>query len=324
MALVNTKKTALFIKSGATVPVPPANFLEVEEEIILTPNVTITEFKRINGKLGSNDSYADTCDTTISQTVAHKMRSSNSDESALETPPAYGELLKIGGFSETITTTTPGEETVVYTNSQTPSKGSALAYVDGYKHSITNSLVADLTFNFAIGKAATISAALSAFIDNAGVATSAAVPSVTLNDEPCLLVSCADIMTAGGTSIKADSIKITMGSQVEKFYGMNIKEFNIQDYTIKVVATFYPENADYNDAINALKAETVEALVIKLGTNGTGSLINGKSVEVTASLGKANSFSDSTDKSTLKREFTWLLQGDSTGKAIEIKHGFFA
>jgi hypothetical protein len=324
MARINTKKTALFLKSGDTLPVPPANFIEVSEAILLTPTITIEEFKRINGKLGSNDSYADTCDATISQTITHRMRTQDKAGTAFDTVPEYGELLKIGGFDQTIDTATAGEETVIYTNSQTPLKGSAIAYIDGYKHTMTGSIVADLTFNFNIGKAAEISGALSAFIDNKGIATAEAIPTVTLSDENILIVGCTDIMTAGGGTVKADSITITMNSEVEKFYGMNLKEYSMNDYMIKVEASFYPENADYNAAMTKLTSETVEAIIIKLGTGTAGALVNGKSVQITASLAKASNVSDSNEQGNVKRTFTWLLQGDSTGKAIEIKHGFFA
>ena len=317
--LINTKKTLICLKSGAVLPVPPANFLEVEEEILLTPTISMEEFKRINGKLGSNASYADTCHTTISQTIATKMRFQNSAADALDTVPEYGELLKIGGFDETIVTTTPGEETVTYTNTQTPVLGSAVAYVDGNKHTMTNSIAADLTFNFPIGKAATISASLSAFIDNNGIATSEANPTVTLNDEAVLIVGCADIMTAGGVAITPDNISIAMGADIQEFYGMGgLKQFNMTDYMIKVTADFYPENANYNDAVTKLGAETIEALQIKLGTNA-GALVNGKSVQIDCGFGQVSTFSDSVDKSTLKRSLTYLLTGDTQ---ISIRHGF--
>ena len=318
MALINTKKTALFI-GGATQPVYPAGFLEVEAELAINPTIPVEEFNRINGRLGSVDSYADTCKATTSLQISHKMRSSNIAGTALETPPEYGPLLKMCGFDETITGTGATGK-VVYTNSQTPAKGSIAAFIDGYKQTATNSAVGDITFDFAVGKAAMLSATISAYLDNSGVAAAAALPSVTLNTNPCVIVGCADIISAGGTAVKADSVKIVMGAQVEDFYGMGIKEFNINDYKIKVTATFYPENADYNAAINKLTAQTVEAISVKLGTN-LGLLVDGKSVEFVCALAKASSFTDSVDKATLKREFTWMLQGDSAGKAIEIRHG---
>lgn len=313
--LMNTKKTLLFLKSGSTLPVAPASFLEVEEELLLTPDIPIEEFKRINGLLGSNSSYADTCHTTISQTISTKMRLQNSAADALNTPPEYGELLKIGGFTETVTATN-----VTYTNTQTPTRGSAIAFIDGKKHEMTDSLTADLTLNFPIGKVATISASLSSFLDNKGVASSEVNPTVSLNPEAVLLVGCTDIFTAGGVNLIPDNISIAMGADVQEFYGMGRKEFEIKDYMIKVTADFYPENANYNDAITKLADGTTEAIVVKLGTNA-GTSVNGKTVEITCNAAKASTFSDSSDKSTVKRSFTWLLTG---ANQISIKHGTFS
>lgn len=322
--MLNTKKSALFLKSGGTLPVASANFLEVGEAVLLNPTITIEEFKRINGKLGSNDSYADTCDATISQTITHKMRSTNIAGDALDTLPEYTELLRIGGFDYAVDTTTPGEETVIFTNTQAPINGSAVAYVDGYKQTMTGSVVADITMNLNIGKAAEISASLSAFIDNKGIATAEATPDVTLNSNPVLLVSCTDIFTAGGDVIKPDSVTITMGSEIGKFYGMGLKEYSMTDYMIKVEASFFPDNADYNTAMTKIASETVEALEIKLGTGAGGDLVNGKSVLINCPLAKASNVSDADTDGKVKRTFTWLLQGDSEGESITIKHGFFA
>ena len=324
MAFMNPKKSVIFLKSGVALPVPPANFIEVTEEFVVNPTPTTEEYNRISGKLGSTDSYADTCHVVFNQSVSHKMRSSNSAADALDTVPEYGELLKICGFDETIETGTPSEETVIYTNSQTPVNGSALAYVDGKKFAMTDSIVGDATFNFEVGKPAMLDATLQGFLDDAGVPTDEVPASTTLSEEPRLIVSCGDIITAGGSAISADKITIAMGADVQELYALGLKEFNINDYVIKLTADFYVDSADYSDAITKLNAETAEAIVIKLGTNQTGALINGKSIEITASVAKASTFTDSTDKSRVKRSFTWLLRPDGSNVNLSIKHGFFA
>ncbi len=318
----NTKKTAMFLKSGTALPTAPANYLEVEEAIAVTPEIPIEEFKRINGRLGSNDSYADTHHSTITQTISHKMRYQNSAGDALDTLPEYSDLLKVGGFDEVVDTSTAGEETVIYSNTQAPVLGSAVFYIDGNKQTSTGSLATDLTFNFPIGKASTISASLSAFLDNKGIATSEATPDVSgvQSDEGCMIVGCSDIMTTGGTIINPDNISITMGADIQEFYGMGLKEFQMTDYVIKVVADFYPDNADYNSAVTKLVNQTTEAIEIKLGTNA-GAMVNGKSVLITANTAKASAVSDSIDKDSLKRSFTWLLVGNTQ---LSIKHGFYS
>lgn len=323
MAYLNSKKSALFFLSGATLPVPPARFFEVSEEFVINPSPTVEEFNRISSRLGTMDSFTDSCHVTFNQSVSHKMRSSNVAADALETPPEYGEMLRLCGFDETIDAT-PGAESVIYTNSQTPQKGSGVAFVDGRKYNMTNSVVGDATFTFEVGKVGVLESALSGFLDDGGVPVVQANPSVTLNDEPTLIVSCADIITAGATTIVADKITIAMGATVEELYALGLKEYEISDYTIKLTADFYVDSADYDSAITKLNAETVEAIVIKLGTNQTGLLINGKSIEIKADVSKANNFTDTIDKSRVKRSFTWLLRPDGSGNNISIKHGFFA
>ena len=320
MARINTKRTALFIKSGSTLPVPPANFLEADDVVLVTPTVRVEEYKRLNGKLGANDAYADTCDTTFEGSIAHKMRFQNSAADALDTVPEYGELLKIGGFTETINTATPGQETVTYENTQNPVLGSAVAYMDDNKQTMTGSLACDLTFSFEIGMAAKIEASLSAFFDNNGIATSEANPTVDLSDEGCLLVGCADVTTAGGTTIEPSNISIAMNSEISKFYGMGLKEYQLTDYKPELTVDFYPDNANYNDAITALANQTAETIVIKLGTNN-GTMVSGKSVEIQVTNCKYKSYSDSDDQGSIKRSVTYMFTADS---AFTIKHGYFA
>lgn len=323
MAYLNTKRSALFFIAGGVLPVPPANFFEVSEEFVINSEPTVEEFNRVSGKLGTTDSFTDSCHTTFSQSISHKMRSSNVAATALDTPPEYGEMLKLCGFDETIVTTL-GVESVTYTNSQAPTPGSGIAFVDGKKFTMTGGVVGDATFTFEIGKVAVLDVALSGFLDNNGIPTDVANPAVTLNDEPTLIVSCGDIITAGGTAVSADKITISMGATVEEYYALGLKEFDISDYVIKLTADFYVDGANYADAITKLNAETAEAIVVKLGTNQTGNLINGKSIEIKADVSKASAFTDSTDKSRVKRSMTWLLRPNGSDVNLSIKHGFFA
>ncbi len=323
MAYMNTKKAVLFVKSGAVLPTAPANFFEVSDEFVVNPTPTIEEYNRISGKLGTMDSYADSCHTVLTQSFAHMMRSSNVAATALDTVPGYGEVLKISGFDETIDTT-PSAETVIYTNTQAPIVGSGIAFIDGKKYTMTDTMVGDASFVFETGKAAVFNAALSAFLDDSGVPTTVANPSVTLSDEPLLIVSCADIILAGGAAVTADRISIEMGADIQELYGLGLKEFTMSDYVIKLTADYYVDSTNYADAITKLNAGTAEAIDIKLGTNQTGALINGRSVHITAGVAKASAFVDSADKSKVKRSFTWILRPNGSDVNLSIKHGFFA
>ena len=323
MAFLNTKRSVLFVKSGAVLPTLPENFYEVTGEFVINPTPTIEEYNRISGQLGTMDSFADVAHAVFKQSTSHKMRSSNVAATALQTPPTYGEMMKTCGFNETIVGT--GETgTVTYTNSQAPVRSSAVAFVDGKKFTMTDTVVGNASFDFTVGKAAVMGAELSGFLDNSGVPTTVANPTVTLDTEPLLIVSQADIITSGGVALKADKISITMGADVQELYALGVKQFDIADYVIKLTADFYVDSANYADAITKLNAGTTEAISIKLGTNNTGALINGKSTLITADVSKANAFVDSIDKSRVKRSFTWLLRPNGTNVNISFKNGFFA
>lgn len=315
--MLNTKKTALFLKSGATLPTLPANYLEVTETIVVNQEMSMEEFKRLNGKLNSNDSYVDICDKTVNQSITHNMRVSGT------TAPDYTELLKIGGFDVT-TVGTGATLATTFKNTQAPLRGSAIILLDGYKHTLTGSVVADVTMNFPIGKAATIEASLQGFIDNNGIATTQAMPTITMNENPVLVVSCGDVVTADGTVLKPDNVTIKMGAEIEKLYAMGIKEFNLNDYKATMEITFYPDNADYNLAQTKLNTQDVDSLDLKLGTDATGLLVNGRSVHITCTNAKAMSSSDADEQSKIKRTFTYLLQNGANDTAITIKTGFFA
>lgn len=319
---VNTKNFGLYIKQGATLPVAPANFIEVDEKILLTPNVTVENFKRFNGRLGANDSYADTCNTAVEGvSVSHKMRYQNGAGTALDTVPDYGELLKISGFTETVDST-PSAETVTYTwdTSASPTLGSAVYFIDGNKQTMTNTIAGNAVFNFEIGKSAMLNFAMSGFLDNKGISTLEANPVTTLSDEGCLIVGCADIYTEDGTQLNPTNISIDMGSQINKFYGMGLKEYQLTDFEPKITTDFYLDNADYNDAMQKLVDQSYVNVVIKLGTlNGVE--VNGKTVLFTINNVKFSTFSDSDENDTIKRSHELMLTANST---MTIKTGFFA
>lgn len=320
MAKILTKKSALFLSATGTLPTIPAGFIELSDELVITPTVASEDYGVINGLLGAHETIVDTCDITATPSINHRMRTSNIAGTTLETPPPYATLLKLGGFSETITGT--GLTGVVtYKNSQTPASGSAIYYMDGYKQTATGGVAADLSFDFTVGKVGTITGTLSSFLDNNGVAAVQAAPTITASTEKLLMVACTDILTAGGTVLKADKVTISMGAEVSKSYAMGEKSFDMDDYKIMITASFKPENADYNVFINKLNAQTVEAITIKLNTTTGGVMVDGKSVLVTVSLAKVTNFTDSADNKKLKREVSWLAQGNSAGEIISIMHG---
>jgi len=387
MARINTKAFAFFLKSGATLPVTPANFLELGEKLLMSPTTKTENIKVYNGKLGANDSYADACDTTLEgASFMHRMRYQNAAADALDTVPSYGELLKIGGFSEAIVTTS-GQETVIYTwnKDNSPALGSAVYYLDGKKQTMTNTVALNTEFNFTVGEIANITGTMSAFLDNYGVASFATLvlssvtglaigdvltgdtssatgtviaitgttvelkgvtgtftvggealntaaytstsanqsnPTVTLGTEGSLVVGCADVYSKDGTAvIGANNISINMGAMINKYYGFSLKEYETSDFESTITMSFPVDATDYNDAIEALQAQSLIDIVVKLGTDATSTEVNGKTVVMTITNCKLSSYSDGDENDSISRTENFILTASS---AFTIKHGFYA
>lgn len=327
MSLINTQKTALFLKSGAVLPVPPASFIESSVPILITPTIATEDFKRISGKLNSTDSFTDTCNAQANFTIDHFMRSSNVAADALETPPEYGELLKVCGFDETIDTVTPGAEFVDYTNTQTPVLGSAVGFVDGFRYDFTGSLTSDMSMEFQVGQPAKITANIQGFIDDA-VPTAEAVPAITLNAEPLMIVSCAALTTLGGTVLKPDRVVFATNPEIADFYTMGgangLKAKSMTDYAMTCTIDFFVDNADYDREITAIKNQTTASLDIKIATDDASALVNGKSLHLTCEVVKTNEYTDSDENNTVKRSVTYKVQNGTGDVALRLRSGFFA
>lgn len=323
MAYLNTRKSSFYLNAGATLPTPPTGFIETTEPAIINPTVDTITFKRVSAKLGNTDSYVDTNKNMISQSITHQIRTSNIAADALATPPEFAPLLKICGFDETIDTGTPGQETVIYTNSQTPVKGSGIFYLDGKKFTSTDALVSDLTITGQAGQIATLSANVQGYLDNAGIPVNETPAATTLSSESVVGLTTIDVITAGGSTIACDQFTITTNPEITNIYATGDKSHEISDYDMVIELSFFVDSANYADAMTKLNNQTVEAIDIKLNTVA-GALVSGKSVHITAPLAKARSFTDSDDQSKVKRTFTYGLQLDGSDTALSIAMGYFA
>ena len=319
---LNNKKSTMLLVAGATPPTA-SNFFETTEPTIINPDVNTQTFKRVSAKLGNTDSYVDTNQNMISQSVTHNMRTSNKAADSLATPPEFGELLKVAGFTETIDSGTPSQETVIYTNSQTPVRGSGAFYLDGKKYTATDRLVADLTITGQAGQIATMTSTVQGYLDNGGIPVDEVAPSVTLSSESVVGLTTIDIITAGGTTLTCDQFTLTTNPEITNVYGTSTKQHDISDYDIVLELSYFVDGSNYADAMTKLNAQTVEAIDIKLNTTA-GALVSGKSIHITAPLAKARSFADSGDQSKIKRTFTYGLQLDGSDTAVSIAMGYFA
>lgn len=326
MALVNTKKSALLLSADATTPTA-GDFLEVTEPIIVSPTINGGEYSRITGKLNTgNQRYNDLNYVTASFTATAFMRSSNVAGTALDTPPEIANALKVSGFDEAVVAIT----SVTYSNSQAPVGGTALIYVDGKKYSSqAGSVVANPEFTFAVGQPAQVKFDMQCFLTSA-TPTAEANPTVALSAEPLVIVSSLDILTYGGTVVKADSVRIVPNNTIDTFYTLgganSLKDIEILDNGYTMTATFFVDSASFDTDYADLESQGLKAVEIKLGTGSGGTLVNGKSILINATKVEVQNVADSTDKDRVKRTVTYRLQNDSTAgdKAITIKYGTVA
>lgn len=326
MALINTKKTALFLQAGQTLPTPPANFLETSTPVLIAPNFETGDVYRVNGQLNNRDTYVDLCRTKVDFTVEHDMRGASEKSGAFDTPPQYSELLKSAGFDEVIDATV-GVETVIYNNNvNAVLPASAIAYVDGNKFSMSGSLANALTMDFSVGQTAKISAQMTGYIDSP-IPEVEANPDVTLTEEGLLIVSCIDVVTFGGTCLPSESVKITNNPEIQDIYTMGgacgIKNNFTSDYALQVEVTYRVDSAGYDEEATNISTETPKELIIKMGLDSAGAEVNGKSVLITVPLAKTTVYADTTDKDTLLRTTTYRAM-NNVAHAMSIKHGFYA
>jgi len=323
MALLNTTKSALFLKSGAVLPVAPANFIENTVPIMITPEIAVTDYNRISGKLNTSDSYADTCNSQVNFAVEHLMRSNDIGATTLDAVPEYGELLKICGFDETIS----AGVSVGYINTQVPVLGSAVVVLDGNQFEMTGSMASDMTLDLTIGSPAKLSCSLQGYIDDA-VPTVVTQPDPTLSDEPLMVVSCANLVTLGGTVLKPDSVKFMTNPEIADFYTMGgtdgLKSKAMTDYGLTCEISFFIDNADYAREVTAIKNQTYATLEVLVATDDASALVNGKSMKITCGLVKTTTYTDTDQDNVGKRTVTYRVSNDSNDHALSILVGTFA
>jgi len=328
MALINTKKSVLFLNpGGATLPVPITGFVETKDAVLIVPEFTSTEINRVSGKLNTKDEIVDTCRTKTTFDVPHVMRTNAKDGVALDTVPEYGLLLQAAGFDEVIDTATPGEETVTYTNnSDTIKQSSMVAYLDGNKFEMTDSLACGMTMDLVIGETALLTNNFQGYMDSA-IPTPEANPVVTLSDEKALVVSCADIVTFDGVCLPLERVSIKMNEEIQDLYTMGgacgLKSNFVADYAMTIDFDFYVDSATYDREALNIESGDFKEMIIKIGLDSTSTEVNGQSVVMTIPFTKTTTYSDAVDKDLLKRTTTARIFDDGVTPGLKIMTGWF-
>ena len=321
----NSRKTALLLTSGVTAPTISQQFI-TDSAVVVNPQTDDDNYKVLTGSLGGgNVTYTDANKVTLNQSLSHIMIASNPDGTSLATPPQYGEALKICGFTETIDTATAGQETVTYTNTQSPAKGSVTVYQDGHKFSATNSVVGSLTIDGQAGRKMTMGVALQGYYDNAGIPVVEATPTLPTKDNTSQVgFTTVDLVTFDGTAVTADAFRINMNPEIGNTYATGTKEFNIDDYSPTIEVDFFTTNANYLTAFNDRADKTVKEIIIQTNKDASGNMVSGKSIQIKASRASVAGINDGDTDNKIKRTLTFNLGLDGSQMALEIKQGYFA
>ena len=312
--LTNSELTAVFIKQGPAVTAQ--DFIETSEPVEVKIQTSKVESNRLNGKMNSNTTITDTCKANLEFNVKHTMRSVPVGEK-----PEYLDLLLVGGFKED--TKTPDQHQIV--NDSNLQQGSAMIYVDGWKYSSTDSLISDVNMTLQVGQPATINAKVSGYADSI-VPVKEVNPTVTLDHNDPLVVSCATILSYDNVVIPTENIVISVNPDVKNIYTMGgakgLKKDYIGNYKLEMKVT-YPEDKDTFDVQpKALKAEQIKEIKIILNADDLGKPVDGVSTVITASFAQATDIQDASSDSRVNRTVTYRLQDGAT-PALVIANGKF-
>lgn len=254
MGLIDTNKNSVLFKYGG-VPAA-ANVVNIEEKVLISPNVDQKEYNELDGQLGTKKSYFDDEHITTSFTIKAKLRGNDKTGVAPETPPAISDLLKASGLTETV-----GLSDVTYTPNHgaiTPSQ--ALVYMDGRKRAV-DGIVCDFKLSGTVGECAMIEFSAQGYTDIAH--TNEANPSVTLDSEALIIVNKIIAITEDGTTFNLKSFEFSTNNETVDIYAVDLAQFERVDFDPKVSLTGYDDSA--STAWTDLAAQTTKAILITLG-----------------------------------------------------------
>ena len=320
--IINSKQTALYLKQQATAPVPPNEFIETMKPLMVVPKFATVDTNRLSGSMNTKDSVIDTCRASIAFVAEVALRETGA---TFTDAPEWTELAKISGM-----TGTAGTDLFTIANKNgSISKGSAVVTVDAGREAfnMTNTLVGDIEFVLPVGKLAQVNTKLSGYIDSPKPTPVPSPVKNTLNTNPALVVSCADIITLTGTSIPAEKIVFKMNPDIQNTYTMGgangIKQDMITDYGVTCEITFPVESATFGREAGLIDAGTISQIRCIIGADAQGKPVDGKSFLFLADASKAVNYVDSVNGDLLQRVLTLRLY-DGAEKALRILSGKIA
>lgn len=295
MAVQQTLKNTIVAKSGG---VPTATEVVTTNGLVfVNPKVKSGDYDDMgNGMMGAKKSFIDPNYITAEFDIPVQVKKT----SALGVAPKLSDLFKFCGLAETIVAST----SVAYKpGGITTGTGQIKAYVDGYVRSITG-MVGNLKLTGKVGEPLGASFSVKGFLSSAA-ATVEANPVVTLDTLAAPIVSSVSVVTAGGTTLNADSFDFDIGNDIPApNYAVGIKEYYIANFdptlTVTAVKTLGTDEAAWTD----FAAGTVRAIIIQIG-------VAGSMVELSVPFAKVKDLSEADDSGKVKISRTFRAQASA-------------
>lgn len=287
------------LASTAGVPVA-ADVITTINNVFVNPKAKSIETKDVgNGQAGNTKSQTITDWTTAEFNVDVGARTGGE----LGTPPAYGELFKMCGLTETITETTD----VTYTPG-TLTPGYAKAYLDGAVRTVTG-VAADFTFGGNVGDIAKFTFSLKGFTDLSE--TVEANPAVALDANEKLIIESVSAITVSGSTVNMKSFEFSLGNEINEIYAIGRKEYYISDFksSIKISAVKTKGNATH---WSDLSANTIKEVKVVLGS------IAGNIITFTAPYCNPNDVSESDSNGMVVYDNVWGCEASAGGDNFSI------
>jgi len=291
---LTARNTFLFSTAGTPIA---TDVITTNNNVFVNPKAKSIEYEDIgNGALGNSKTIVNNDYVTAEFTVDVNAKGSG----AAGTAPAYGELLKACGLTETVNASTD----VTYTPASSFVAGDAIAYLDDYKREVTG-IAGTFTFGGKVGEIPKFSFSLKGFTTLAE--TSEANPAVTLDPNENLVIKSVTAITVGGSAIALEDFSFDFGVDVQSIYGTDAtKEYYINNYkpTIKVSAIKTKGNSTHWTELNNNSKKSV---VVTLGTTA------GNIIEFTAPYCQPSDVAESDNNGIVKYDRTWSCESSAGG-----------
>lgn len=309
MALLDTRKRVVAISYGDAISGTPADdaIHNTSTGARANPTTATGSFKCLNGGLGAKTTWRNTDDVTAEVAIECYVEGNDTTGLALETLPDWSEVYEVCGMLETVDTSTSGEETVTYSPMPTQPSGDSQAAVwaDGYKRVVTG-IVGNYEMRGTVGEPIQQTATIMGFTSIQSTAQ-ANPAGGCVDPEGLIVLKSTDTFTIDGDPYKIRSFAFNSGNQIEKYYAINKKSYERNDFDATLEVTFLKEE----EGIYAT-FEAGSKVPVNLVAGGA----DGKAVRVYAAQAEISNISEGEYQNKETITLTFSLQ-PSSGTAYD-------